>query len=542
MDRHRVEHLGQGCSRRTPRRPPDRDRSSGGIPRTDARSDSETRRSARPNKAIRVIHSPSRARKVRPDPMNETATTIDAAGPGAPPPAPRRGGARPAAVRRGRRGVHGGASRCSSSSSSRLAAARGRDAAAVRRPATDRRPLRHRPRQARRRAAPLPPRLGRGARREAASRPCASSPRCSRWRASRRSRSSATGSPAAGLALAAAALAAGELGPALPRHLRAHVQPLPLPLDALVPRAAPRARPRRPRAWIALGDRHAARDRVAPVRRARARLAGALRPGDAAAGSARRVVAFGAVLLLAIPLWRSSVVLANRLDVGVGRRRRQAAHAAGGVRVPLARRRRRLHRLHAASSSSCSCSRLIGLVWHARGTAAGSALLTGCVVLTPTLFFLVGRFGGNSAPESRHLIFVLPFLALAAASGIVAASRSAGRFGALLAALVVLAIVPREVAWAWHKTPGSVRPREPGPGRRPPRGRRVARRDLTARRRALRLRAGLPRRLGAQPLVRSRGRSCRAPTRSSRSRRSTRRSKPLGRGVWASTPATTTTP
>ena len=32
------------------------------------------------------------------------------------------------------------------------------------------------------------------------------------------------------------------------------------------------------------------------------------------------VVAFGVVLLLAIPLWRSSVVLANRLDVGVGRR------------------------------------------------------------------------------------------------------------------------------------------------------------------------------------------------------------------------------
>ena len=93
-----------------------------------------------------------------------------------------------------------------------------------------------------------------------------------------------------------------------------------------------------------------------------------------------------------------------------------------------------------------------GLVWQARRRPR-SALLTGCVVITPTAFFLLGRFGGNSAPESRHLIFVLPFFALAAASGIVAASRSAGRFGPLLAGLVVLAIVPAEIAWAWHKTP-----------------------------------------------------------------------------------------
>jgi hypothetical protein len=47
----------------------------------------------------------------------------------------------------------------------------------------------------------------------------------------------------------------------------------------------------------------------------------------------------------------------------------------------------------------------------------------------------------------------MPFFATAAASGIVAASRSAGRFGPLLAGLVVLAIVPAEIAWAWHKTP-----------------------------------------------------------------------------------------
>jgi uncharacterized membrane protein len=95
---------------------------------------------------------------------------------------------------------------------------------------------------------------------------------------------------------------------------------------------------------------------------------------------------------------------------------------------------------------------IMGLVWQARGRPR-SALLTVCVLITPMLFFLVGRFGGSSAPQSRHLIFVLPFFALAAGSGIVAASRMAGRWGPLLAALVVLAIVPAEVAWARHKTP-----------------------------------------------------------------------------------------
>ena len=163
------------------------------------------------------------------------------------------------------------------------------------------------------------------------------------------------------------------------------------------------------------------------------------------------VVAFGAVLLLAIPFWRSSVVLANRLDVGVG-------GGGGKLRTP---REVFAYLWHVAGDASAGYGGVLvivlgfavfGLIWQARRRPR-SALLTGCVLITPTAFFLVGRFGGNSAPESRHLIFVLPFFALAAASGIVAASRSAGRWGPVLAGLVVLAIVPAEIAWAWHKTP-----------------------------------------------------------------------------------------
>ncbi len=162
------------------------------------------------------------------------------------------------------------------------------------------------------------------------------------------------------------------------------------------------------------------------------------------------VPAFAAVLVLAIPLWKSSVVLASRFDVGVG-------GGGGKLRTP----RDVLNYLwHVAGDSSAGYTGVlvavllfagIGLTRLARERPR-SALLAACVVATPTLFFLVGRFGGNSAPESRHLIFVLPFLTLATATGIVTATRGVPR-GAWVAALLVVALLPAEVAWGWHKTP-----------------------------------------------------------------------------------------
>ncbi len=162
------------------------------------------------------------------------------------------------------------------------------------------------------------------------------------------------------------------------------------------------------------------------------------------------IPAFAAVFVLALPLWRSSLVLANRFDVGVG--------AGGGkLRTPP---EVFAYLWHVAGDSSTGYGgalvvvlvlAAIGLVRLARERPQ-AALLTACVLLTPTLFFLVGRFGGNSAPESRHLIFVLPFLALAVASGILALTGTAP-YGGWLAALVVAALLPFEVAWAWHKTP-----------------------------------------------------------------------------------------
>ena len=183
-----------------------------------------------------------------------------------------------------------------------------------------------------------------------------------------------------------------------------------------------------------------------------------------------------------------------------------------------------------ACSSLVLLLALVGLPCLARDRPK-SALLVACVVLTPTLFFLAGRFGGNSAPESRHLIFVLPFLALATGAGIVAATRATGPRGAWLAALVVAALLPVEVAWGWHKTPALFKRENPVRVHARARGRRLARRDVPPRRRPLRLRAALPRRLGARRLGRLAHR--RPPRRpEARSQALEEATKPLGRGVW----------
>ena len=77
-----------------------------------------------------------------------------------------------------------------------------------------------------------------------------------------------------------------------------------------------------------------------------------------------------------------------------------------------------------------------------------AALLTACVVLVPTAAFVLARFGQSTSPESRHLIFVLPFFALLVALGLIDLSRT--RTPVLVAALVLL--MSAEVAWGWNKT------------------------------------------------------------------------------------------
>ena len=136
---------------------------------------------------------------------------------------------------------------------------------------------------------------------------------------------------------------------------------------------------------------------------------------------------------------------------------------------------------------------------------------------------------------------MLPFFALATASGIVAASRAGGPFGPLLAAIVVLAIVPAEIAWALAQDARSVQAREPGPRGRPAGRRRLARRHLASATTSSSRTSPSTSRRGSATARRSRKRWFPAPTRSSRCRRSTTRTSRSGAASGRSTPATTTT-
>jgi len=71
-------------------------------------------------------------------------------------------------------------------------------------------------------------------------------------------------------------------------------------------------------------------------------------------------------------------------------------------------------------------------------------LLVACAGAVPLLALVVARSSGS--PETRHLIFLLPFVAVAVAAGIV-------RLGRVWAPLALAALVAAQIAWAWDRTP-----------------------------------------------------------------------------------------
>ena len=163
------------------------------------------------------------------------------------------------------------------------------------------------------------------------------------------------------------------------------------------------------------------------------------------------VVAFGAVLVAGIPFWWTDIVLAGRFDVGVG---------GGGDKLggpwPVLR-----YLWTVAGDVSAGYVPVLvvvlglaaaGLLVLARGRPEG-ALLVGAVFVTPTFAFLVARLGSHTSPESRHLIFALPFFSMLVAIPLARLAARPHRLGPIAAAAALLALVGAEIAWADHKTP-----------------------------------------------------------------------------------------
>jgi hypothetical protein len=161
-------------------------------------------------------------------------------------------------------------------------------------------------------------------------------------------------------------------------------------------------------------------------------------------------IAFGAVGVLGIPFWLSDLVLAGRFDVGLG---------GGGEKLggPLRVLRYLGQVAEDFSAGPWALPVVLALVavgaWQLFHDRRRAALLIAAVIATPTLAFMLARLGQGTAPETRHLIFALPFFATLVAGGLVAFSRRPARFAAPAAAALSVLLIGGEVAWAWQKTP-----------------------------------------------------------------------------------------
>ena len=161
--------------------------------------------------------------------------------------------------------------------------------------------------------------------------------------------------------------------------------------------------------------------------------------------------AFAAVAVLAIPFWRTYLVLAGRFEVGVG---------GDGERLGSAGSVLRYLRMVAGDFAIGYGAPLavvlvlagIGLAVLAWRRSAGATLAV-CAIGTPTVVLVLARVGKSASPESRHLIFALPLFALLVAAGALAVARRLGPLALPAILCAAVALVVGEVTWARHKTP-----------------------------------------------------------------------------------------
>ena len=148
--------------------------------------------------------------------------------------------------------------------------------------------------------------------------------------------------------------------------------------------------------------------------------------------------------MLGTPFWLTDLVLAGRFDVGVG---------GGGAQL--------------------GSPRSVGwyLWWVAGDLAAGwswvllpvlavaalglitlrkqALALTAAMVITPIVAFFGAHLGSTASPQTRHLIFVVPFFAMVVATGLL----RLGRRAPVLVIVLAVPLLVAEGAWTKHRTP-----------------------------------------------------------------------------------------
>jgi hypothetical protein len=164
------------------------------------------------------------------------------------------------------------------------------------------------------------------------------------------------------------------------------------------------------------------------------------------------LIVLAVVIAAAAPIWRSNLVLASRFDLGVG----EGGTQLGGPLPVLEYIRATLGDFVAGwlvvFALACALAAL-GIFALARERPR-TALLAGLVFVVPAVGLMLTRVGGSAnAPETRHLIFALPFFALLVASGLMRLAAYAGPKASTALALSVTALAATQIAWGWNTTP-----------------------------------------------------------------------------------------
>jgi hypothetical protein len=166
----------------------------------------------------------------------------------------------------------------------------------------------------------------------------------------------------------------------------------------------------------------------------------------------RPLVAFAAVVVLGVPLWRTYFLLASRFDVGLGSRNGSKLGSPVGVLEYLWETLGDFTAGWLFVALPVAAVALVGLVVLVR-TRPTAALLGVSVVVVPAVCLLIARSGASASLETRHLIFVLPFFAMLLAVGLQRVARATGSLSRLVLALGLLAVLSAQIAWGLERTP-----------------------------------------------------------------------------------------
>jgi hypothetical protein len=163
------------------------------------------------------------------------------------------------------------------------------------------------------------------------------------------------------------------------------------------------------------------------------------------------LLTLGAVGVVGIPFWWADVVLRDRFDVGLG---------GGGARLGSPGSVFEYFWWVAGDLGVGPGVRSIPVVLLVVAGAAllarwrrDGVLLAACVVVVPAIVFMLATLRSTASPESRHLIFVLPFFSALVAVALVAAARLRPPLTTALAVAAAAVVIIGEASWAHRKTP-----------------------------------------------------------------------------------------